>query len=564
MSAKTRTAIVAILISVALVAIAAVGFGLWSFYRPKFDPATQIRSPQITGEVTYAGVKEGRTGTAELIGNLTADGHPMIYDAGNDIYYLSVADEAIGNDTGIAFAAESTDGSEVKMVFRDTVDQYSWFRPENNREYLLRVYSDTEYQTAVVVITTMPFLSIETKDGATIGNDDTECSITLLDGNWEKHGTAAYTRSAAHIHVRGATSRSYPKKPYRINLKTDDYTEQNKISLLGLRVDDDWILDAMYIDPTRMHNNLATEIWNTMSKGHYPTNNSPASKGEYVEVILNGEYVGLYDLLEPVDRKQLDMDPEKGLIVKANGWNGTYFEKTEGYPTSAVWMEFEVTYPKENVTTATWGDFYDLVEATSTARKDPEYFELWAEKFDAENITDYWLWLTVFSLRDNRGKNLYWSTLNTEDKNAKYYITPWDCDLSFGYRYGKREDTLLDLQHHRDPYENDYIDDFRVVTEYLRADLNGSRKMVQSKWKTLTAEGGVLNLDSVLQRIRQTRKYLNETGAWARELERWPDSMNPDPDEEFEYMEEWLAGRYQWMEGRIEEMMNGFEYNEKK
>ncbi|MBO5221114.1 MAG: CotH kinase family protein [Clostridia bacterium] len=516
------------------------------------DPSTVVRSPAITGEEPYGKVAVGRRKSKELIGDLFADGHAIACDRDSSTFYLSVSDDTIGNYLGVAFSVVGSKGEEdLSIVFEDEIDKHSYFQvPNNNKTYRLIVYNDTHYQSAMLYVTTMPFVTIETEGGKGIPKDnDVKCTITLRDGNWREHGSAPVTTSEALIHVRGASSSSFPKKAYKINFRESDYETNRDLSLLGLRSDDDYVLDAMYIDPTRMHNKLSTEIWNEMN----PENK--ASDGEYVEVILNGNYVGLYDLIEPIDKKQLDLDDTNGLLIKSFSWEGTYFDKYSGKPTSNVWMGFELKYPKENISFKNWGLFYEILKATANAKEDPDSFIEMTDYLDHENLTDYWLWLTIFSLRDNRGKNLFWSTPDITDNNAIYLITPWDCDLGFGYRYGKRDTNILDLPHHRDHYENDYIDDFKLLKRYLQMDVNDAKFTVENRWDDLSAEGGVLSKDSVKARIEKYRTYLEDTGAWDREMATWPEAMNPDPDEEFEYMDEWLDGRYEWMEKRIMEVV---------
>ena len=512
------------------------------------DPAAVIRSPRITGEESYKTVKEGRRQNQNLIETLTADGYPIAYEKTEDRYYLSVSEQSLTQPVGIAFDVIGAKKQDLSIVFEEEIDRHSYFSPQNNESYRLTVYSDTEYQNAVIVMTTMPFMTIDTEKGVGIGGSDVNCTVTLRDGNWKKHGSAPYTESCANIHVRGASSSSFEKKPYKLNLREADYETARDISLLGLRCDNDWVLDALYIDHTRMHNKIATEIWNEMSE----SNN--ASDGEYVEVILNGEYAGLYDLLEPVDRKQLDLDEENSVLIKAIGWEGTLFDKYDGFPQETTWMDFEAVYPKENVTAKTWGIFYDLVSTTAESDRFPKYFKEITANFDHQNLTDYWIFLTAFNLRDNRGKNLYWSANDPNADDAVFTVTPWDCDLGFGYRYGNNEKSVLDLPCYRDEYENDYIDDFVLLRRYLELDINGTKQTVLDRWKELSAEGGILSLESVLNRFETYRTYLEDTGAWDREMNRWPKGMVEDPDEEFEYMEEWLTGRYEWMEERVEEV----------
>lgn len=515
------------------------------------DPATVVRSPSILGNETYTQISETRRKYGDLITEFRADGYPVAYDKTNNVYYLSVADESIGQFTGISFSAVDEYGDELNLVFYEDIDKYSYFKPENNGVYRLRAYSKTEYKDAMMIITTMPFLTIDTDGKGISRNSDTKCTITLRDGNWREHGAAPVTVTEAVIHTRGASAASFPKKAYKFSMRESDYETNRNISLLGLRSDDDYVLDAMYIDPTRMHNGVATEIWNKMD----PSNR--AADGEYVEVILNGEYVGLYDLLEPIDQKQLNLDEENGLLIKSVGWIGTYFDKYEGTPLSTTWMDFELKYPKEDIDRYSWGLFYDLVEGTADYREDEEGFLEITEHFDHRNLTDYWLFLTVFSLRDNRGKNLYWSTADATDPDSVFIITPWDCDLGMGYRYGKGKQPILDLPHHRDHYENDYIDDFKLLRYYIEADVNGAKDTIVDRWDTLTAKGGILSLESVKGILEGCRVYLEETGAWEREKKRWPSAMTPDSEEEFEYMYEWLDGRYEWMEDRILEVCFG-------
>lgn len=508
------------------------------------DPATIVRSPQITGEYSYYNIKRELTKKSGLIKTLTANGYPLAYDSKEDVYYLSIADEAVGQLTGISFGAEINDDSrECYLAFeQDMFDCYSYFKPINNREYKVRVYTDMEYEETSLVITTMPFMTINTEKSS-ISKTDVNCVMALQDGNWKTNGTSEYTTSCATIRVRGASSAGLEKKPYRLNLKQEDYTTQNKTSLLGLRSDDDWVLDAMYNDPTRMHNRISSELWNEMAKGHYPETDTPATECRYVEVILNGKYIGLYNLIEPVDRKQLSLDEENGVLIKAVSWEGTYFDKYADMPsTQMAWMGFEMKLPDTDITFDDWELFYDLLEATADYKKDKEHFVYMASKhFSAENLTDYWVFLNAFYLRDNRGKNLYWSTVDRTLDDAVYYITPWDCDLAFGYRYGGKGP----IPSYRAPYDENHIKNFVLLERFIEEDIDGARAMVCEKWDTLTGEGGLLSVDNVCARFDAYFKYLSESGAWDRETERWPISMNEYPDEEFEYLREWLTGRYE-------------------
>lgn len=111
------------------------------------------------------------------------------------------------------------------------------------------------------------------------------------------------------IKVRGASASTYPKKAYSVELQ-DESGEETDASLLNLREDGDWILDAMYIDHARMRNRLCTDIWNSFNSVPHKEKEPEAingTRGYFVEVILNQKYNGLYCFTEKVDRKQLKL-----------------------------------------------------------------------------------------------------------------------------------------------------------------------------------------------------------------------------------------------------------------
>ena len=98
------------------------------------------------------------------------------------------------------------------------------------------------------------------------------------------------------IRLRGSGlgwNKMSPKKGYRLELSESK-------SLLGMREDDDWLLFALYFDYPRMRMKLAMELWRDLLPTN-PTAIFPDS--EYVCVYVNGEFQGLYLLVEKNDRR---------------------------------------------------------------------------------------------------------------------------------------------------------------------------------------------------------------------------------------------------------------------
>ena len=159
------------------------------------------------------------------------------------------------------------------------------------------------------------------------------------------------------IELRGSSSINYPQKPYKLETRNALNVKQN-VSLLGMPSESDWILLSNYNDKVFMRNTLAYKIFNEM--GNYST------KNRFCEVVLNGEYVGIYLLMENIKRgndrvniAKLDLIDNDGIeltggyIIKNDYWEETNSWLSNyhpiDHPNFDVYMVYE--YPKAAVIT---------------------------------------------------------------------------------------------------------------------------------------------------------------------------------------------------------------------
>ncbi len=141
------------------------------------------------------------------------------------------------------------------------------------------------------------------------------------------------TETATQLKIRGGTSFVFPKKQYKISLTHADEDKKNKLSLLGMNADEDYILDAMWNDYSKIRTKLSFDIWNQMSS--YNVNYDKIDYDtEYVELYINQEYNGLYLLKEFIDWKMLDVskftEKNSGIVLKGNGyanWDKELYEQ---------------------------------------------------------------------------------------------------------------------------------------------------------------------------------------------------------------------------------------------
>jgi hypothetical protein len=91
------------------------------------------------------------------------------------------------------------------------------------------------------------------------------------------------------IEVRGRWSRRFPKKSFALEVR-DASGDNPDVPLLGMPADDHWVLYAAYNDRTLIRNALAYDTTRWM--GRY------AARTRFVELRINGDYRGVYLLME--------------------------------------------------------------------------------------------------------------------------------------------------------------------------------------------------------------------------------------------------------------------------
>lgn len=138
------------------------------------------------------------------------------------------------------------------------------------------------------------------------GEEDILVRIETVEkeGVWHHASDEADQSTLSRFRIRGNSSRNFPKKSYRIDLVTDEaeggVSQNREVSLLGMNPDNDWSLHGPFLDKTLMRNymwmNLSAEIM-----GYAPN-------VRFCELILDGEYAGVYVLMETVKEDDYRVD----------------------------------------------------------------------------------------------------------------------------------------------------------------------------------------------------------------------------------------------------------------
>lgn len=133
------------------------------------------------------------------------------------------------------------------------------------------------------------------------------------------------------IEIRGNYSASLPQLPYELETR-DSLGNNLDVSLLEMPAENDWDLIAMYNDKSFVRNKLAYDKF--LEMGHW----GPRSK--LCEVVLNGQYQGVYALTESIkrDNNRVNIARLDSTEITWPNVSGGYILKTDYYDNTNSWQ----------------------------------------------------------------------------------------------------------------------------------------------------------------------------------------------------------------------------------
>ncbi len=334
------------------------------------------------------------------------------------------------------------------------------------------------------------------------------------------------------IEIRGGTSTAYPKKSYALEFYLDSLDgERNKVSLGDLRNDDDWILDAMYIDKARMRNRVSFDIWNEMSEQSNYNAYSGSKNGIdgcFVLLFINNQLMGFYALNEKIDKKQLKIREEfnswGGYLYKATSWGNrsVAFDSVLNYLNIlSVW---EVKYPKNNLNDKShWEQLDKLIDFVVNS-SDDEFKDNIHTYINIRNFADYFILLNTMQGIDNWGKNTF---LYKFDENYPFHIAPWDMDGTWGRSWNSKA------------YNWNQIYTNSLYNRLLVTDACEFNLLIRNLWNGYRKDQ--LSIDSIFAHFMYYNDIINQNGLVQKENLLWEQDLNIN--QEITYIESWLETR---------------------
>ena len=363
------------------------------------------------------------------------------------------------------------------------------------------------------------------------------------------------------IEIRGNVSQEFPKLSYDVQL----WSNTNAIvtsELLGIDADADWILHAMYIDKTLLRIPLTFYLAQRM--GHYSSN------WRFVEMVLDGQYAGVYLLVEKIKQGSNRVDVE---VLGAIDNSGGYILKLDWLEGGADFgskyrsmddseLKFQYYYPKKSKMSvdqvAYIRNFMDRFEdALFSSDFKNGMGERYSDLADLETFADF---LLINELTKNSdGYKL--STFMHKDNDAgdgRLKMGPiWDFDQTYGlagicgghdhcgWTYLQNQSGCTDLM------------SMPMWWEAITMDSVFTNILVE-RWKQFRTT--FLHTDSISDWIDNARWGLD--AAIDRNFSKWPILgeeiwAEPDPmpqtyQEEIDYMKEWTEKRSIWIDRNID------------
>ena len=267
----------------------------------------------------------------------------------------------------------------------------------------------------------------------------------------------------------------------------------------------------------------------------------------YAELFWNRQYCGLYALGYPIDAKQMGIRPDitghyEEFVFKQRHWG----PKTEGPDPEydGLILQFDANQSDINNGIGFTKMFFSMLESGAPNG-------LW--NTDEKNALDIWLFVKLIQAADTvntegKMRNMF-LTIKKSDTGMKILFTPWDMDISWGNRINPYNSVTY--PYYLDINDNSIEMNINPVSVLLNKDPSVVNK-VKDQYAQLRSSGWSEEaIDIMLDDLEQK---IYDSGAYVREMERWPDGKYQDPELRLSLFREYVHGRLRSMDTWIEDL----------
>ena len=381
------------------------------------------------------------------------------------------------------------------------------------------------------------------------------------------------------IEIRGSSSQMFPKKQYGLELH-DALGAGIDVSLLGLPKQSDWILFAPYNDKSLVRDPLAYKLGRDL--GRY------APRTKYCEVVLNGEYQGIYVLIERIkrDKNRVDINKLDPVEITNDDLTGGYIIKIDkDTGTGGEGWASSFTPPGRSGTQTIFFQ-YEYPKATNIVAQQKEYIKQYMTAFEnalaADNFKDtnqgYAKYIDVDSFIDyfianELSKNVDAYRLSTfmykrkDSDGGKLFMGPiWDFNLGFGNidfcAKGAPEGFVI-------RYNSICNKDFWLIPFWWDRLLQDEsfRQKLATRWTALRSDK--YQTSKILTYVDSVTSVLN-VEAQQRNFQKWPVLgkyvwpnyyVGQTFQQEVDWLKNWIGQRLIWLDANFAQLITSIPEN---
>ena len=404
-------------------------------------------------------------------------------------------------------------------------------------------------------LTNLPTVTIHTYTGEnpkTKGQDfDANVAIIYNDGT-------LIQEQPITTRVRGNGSATFPKKPYRVKFTSKSQHVLKDSPLESPAKAKKWTLINNYSDKALMRNLIAFEMSRRLGFFYTPW-------GQPVDVIMNGEYQGNYQLCDQItiDPNRLNITEMKSTDIEYPYITGGYLIEVDAYAnqepaqswfTSNTGIPVTIKSPDEDdIVTLQYNYIKGFFNEMETKAYANDYTNV---KTGYRSRLDLTSFLKHFIVGEFAGNlDTYWSVYMYKERDEDiFHVGPcWDFDLAFDnaravYPINERTDWV---------YKNgSAASNMRTFVNRILSDPNASKEL-RKIWKNMR-DSGAFEAASLNAYVDSMAKILDKSQAL--NFTRWKilsTAVQSNPrvpatyKEEIEFVKNYITGRIAWIDERL-------------
>ncbi len=416
----------------------------------------------------------------------------------------------------------------------------------------------------------LPIIKINTQGATILDEPRIQAQMQVLNnrpGIRKIDDTATDYDGRIAIEIRGSSSQSFPKKSYRLELQ-DAAGENNNVPLLGMPAENDWVLYAPYSDKSMLRNVLTFHLGEEL--GHY------APRTRFVELSINGDYQGVYVLMETIkrDNDRVDIANLRAEDISGDELTGGYIVKVdrpdpEGgnwqgfYPNGDTYHQYQIVYPKpRDIQSEQLNYIRSFMQSfESLAFQGSINSNEFQSMIDFPSFVDFFL-MNEFSLNVDAYRLSAFFYKEKITDGGKLYAGPlWDFNLAFG--------------------NADYCDAWKTTGWMFRGNCDGGVPFfwpelvenssfidrTKARWTSLRQE--IITEENLHQYIDSVALELEE--AQTRNYERWPILgtyvwpnyyVGNSFQDEIDWLKSWITERLGAMDNQIAGLEPVYDYRD--